>query len=249
MRRSLAVPVLLVALSVPACAETLADRLLAGYERITSVTCEIRKDSESAAGRVRMLSRVHYQRPDCLHVENVTPLPRRIIADGTNLYSYITGDARGFCRPIDRLDDDMRIELRKVPGTAMDHLLRLRGIAETALDPTSEFPVRRGYDTGRAFTVLSLDATGRLARIEFFTASDLQQKRAQYNYSAFQLAADGVWIPCLHQAELDVNGETARETVRVGNLSVDTPIAPSLFLAGPFFKGVKFVDSYEKVYE
>jgi hypothetical protein len=213
------------------------------------VTCEIRKDSESAGGKVRMLSRVYYQRPDRLHVENVTPLPRRIIADGTNLYSYITGDARGFCRPIDRLDDDMLAELRKVPGTATDHLLRLRGVAETVLDPTPEFPVRRGYAGDRAFTVLSLDATGRLARIEFFTAADLKQKRAQYDYSAFLPAAEGVWIPCLHRAELNLNGETARETVRVGNLSVDAPIPPSLFVAGPFFKGVKFVDSYEKVYE
>jgi hypothetical protein len=236
-------------LAAAAHAGTLADQLLAGYARIASVSCEIRKDSESSAGKVRMLSRVHYQRPDRLHVENVTPLPRRIVADGTNLYSYIEGDPRGFCRPIDRLDGDMLVELRKVPGTAMDHLLRLRGAAETRLEPAPGFPVRRGYDQGKVFTVLSLDATGRLARIELFTGPDLRQKRAQYDYSAFQPAGEGVWIPCLHQAEFELNGETARETVRVDNLSVGRPIPPGLFVAAPFFKEVRFVDRFEDMYE
>ncbi|MFH0952866.1 MAG: hypothetical protein V1873_00900 [Verrucomicrobiota bacterium] len=236
-------------LAAAARAETLADRLLASYDPVQSVTCEIRKDMEAQAGAMRMLSRVYYQKPDRLNVDQAAPVPRRIVADGKTFYSYIDGDAKGFSRLIEKLSDEMIINLRKVPGTAMDHLLKLRGVAEKDLDGTPEFPVRKGYETAKVFVVLSLDATGRLARVEFFTSPEMKDKTGQYDYSAFREVLPGVWIPCLHQGTFRIAGSESKETSRVDNLSVNQPIAPSLFDPGPFFKGVEFVDEFGKIYE
>ena len=193
-------------LSHRASAQTLAERILASYDPVQSVSCEIRKDSEAGAGKMRMLSRVYYEKPDRLHVDQPAPIPRRIVADGKTFYSYIDGDPKGFSRPIEKLNEEMLINLRKVPGTAMDHLMKLKGIAETNLEATAEFPERKGYDAGKLFVVLSMDTTGRLARIEYFSSPAMKEKTLQCDYSDFQQVAGGAWIPCLHQGILKSRG-------------------------------------------
>ncbi|MBP7828479.1 MAG: hypothetical protein KA248_01035 [Kiritimatiellae bacterium] len=241
---------LLAALWQDAGAQTLAQRVLAAYDAVHSVSCEVRRDTETAGGNSsRALSRVYYQRPDRLHVENVTPVKRRIVSDGQTFFSYIEGDPKGFSRPVSQLNEEMTIQLRKVPGTAMDHLMKIGDAAEAELPAAGEFPVRRGYEVGRLFVVLSADPEGRLARIEFFDSPEMNNRTAQYEYSAFQEAAAGAWIPCLHRGTLWAGGVETRETVRIGNLIVNGPIAPGLFVAAPFFKGVEFVDDFGKIYE
>ncbi|MBU1694624.1 MAG: hypothetical protein KJ726_00385 [Verrucomicrobia bacterium] len=250
MRRVLLSFVVMVALSRAAGAQTLAQSVLASYNSVQSVSCEVRRDTKAEGGAsMRTLSRVCFQRPDRLHVENFTPVKRRIVADGATFFSYIEGDPKGFSRPVANLDEEMLIQLRKIPGTAMDHLMKIRDTAETDLPATEEFPVRRGYDMSKLFVVLSVDATGRLARIEFFDSAGMKNKTAQYDYSAFQQAADGAWIPCLHQGSLWFGGVETRETTRIDNLAVNQPVQPNLFVAAPFFKGVKFVDDFGLIYE
>lgn len=236
-------------LATGALAETLVERLLKEYEAVQTLTCDLRRDNEAGADKMRFLSRIYYARPDRLHVENTAPIERTIVSDGTNFFSYIDGDPKGFSRPVDKLDVEMLRSLRKVPGTAMDHLLRLKDVPETELPATAEFPVRRGYDAGKVFAVLSMDASNRLARIEFYTAADQKNLTGQYDYSAFQEVVPGVWIPCLHQGVMRVAGQETRETTRVSNLSVNTPIAEGLFVPAPYFKGVEFVDSFKAIYE
>ena len=229
--------------------QTLAERILASYDPIQSVSCEIRKDSEAGGGKMRMLSRVYFEKPDRLHVDQPTPIPRRIVADGKTFYSYIDGDPKGFSRPIEKLNEEMLINLRKVPGTAMDHLMKLKGIAETNIEATAEFPERKGYDAGKLFVVLSMDTTGRLARIEYFLSSAMRETTLQCDYSDFQQVAGGAWIPCLHRAVLKVAGVESKETSRIDNLSVNHPIPKNLFIAEPFFKKVCFEDDFDKIYE
>ena len=230
-------------------AETVAEQLIAGYERVQSVSCEIRRDMETSARKMRWLSRVYFQRPDRLHVDNSAPLPRRIVADGTNFFSYAEGDRKGFSRPIAQLDTDMLISLRKIPGTAMDHLLRLRGLAETNLPATAAFSVRRGYAAAKTFVVLSLDASNRLIRVEFFATAEQRQKTAQYDYSAFQEVAPGAWIPCLHKGVFNLGGVESYETTRVNNLAVNQAIPPKLFDHDLFFQKVEFVGSFDEIYK
>ena len=249
MTRTILLAFIVCFASAGARAETLVARLLKDYEAVQTLTCDLRRDNESGPDKMRFLSRIYYARPDRLHVENSAPIERTIVSDGATFYSYIQGDPKGFSRPVDKLDAEMLRSLRKVPGTAMDHLLRLENTPETELPGTAEFPVRRGYDTGKLFAVLSVDASNRLARIEFFTSADQATLTGQYDYSAFQEVAPGVWIPCLHQGLMRATGQETRETTRVSNLSVNTPIAEGLFVPAPYFKGVEFVDSFKAIYE
>ena len=230
-------------------AQTVAERIYQSYNGVTSVVCQVRKDTESPVGKMRTLSRVYYQKPDRLHVENAAPIKRRIVCDGEVFYSYIEGDPRGFSRPVRLLDEEMQIQLRKVPGTAMDHLHRLQGLPETDIEATDEYPVRKGYRKGDLFVVLSLDAEQRLARIEFYRDEAMKERTAEYRYSSFKEVLPGAWIPLLSEGSMDAAGTTTRETSRVDNLVVNGPIAENLFVAGPFFKDVRFVDSFEKIYD
>ena len=231
-------------------AQTLAQRLLSAYEPVQSVSCEVRRDTETVGGNsVRTLSRVYFQKPDRLHVENTTPVKRRIVSDGETFFSYIEGDPKGFSRSVSQLNEEMMTQLRKVPGTAMDHLMKIGDAPETALPSAEGFPVRRGYEKERLFVVLSMDPEDRLARIEFFDSPDMKNRTARYDYSAFQPAAGGAVISCLHQGAMWSGGVETRETVRISNLAVNQPIPASLFAAAPFFKGVEFVDDFGKIYE
>jgi hypothetical protein len=248
MKKSVGI-VFLAACTATAGAETLAEKLLAQFDPVQSVACEIRRDVEGPGGSMRMLSRVYYRKPDLLHVDQPAPIPRRIVSDGATFYSYVEGDPRGFSRPVEKLSEEMLVNLRKVPGTPMEHLMKLRGVAEKDLDATPEFPVRTGYETEKVFVVLSLDAEGRLARIEFYATPAMAHRTAQYDYSGFRQVAGGAWVPCLHKGAFTVGGVETKETVRVDNLAVNEPIAQGLFVAGPFFEGVEFVDEFDKVYE
>ncbi len=240
---------LTVAAAAQVSAQTLVDTLLGGYDRIQSVTCEVVKDAESAGRTVRTLSRIYYQKPDRLHVENIAPVQRRILADGTNFFSFIEGEPKGFTRPINRLEPDLLISLRKVPGSPMEHLLRLKGLAETHLPPLPEYPVRRGYAAAKTFVTLALDASNRLARIEFYPDAACTGLTARCDYSGFQEALPGVWLMTEHRSTLNVGGIESRETSRYHNLVVNGAIAPNLFNPGLFFKDVPFVTDFGDLYK
>jgi len=228
-------------------AGTVTEDLLKSYDSVRTLSCEVRRDMSGPGGKSRMLSRVYFQRPDHMHVENFSPLKRRYVADGTNMHYYIQGDPKGYCRPIDQLPKDWLISLRSVPGTAMDQLLRLRDEEEIALPAAEGFSVRYGYDLGTLFAVLSLDKQRRPVRIEFYHSAECTQKTAQYDYDRFE-QFDGVWIPLRHRAVLYLPEDEKRETTRFSNVIVNKPIAERLFDYKPFFKGVEFVDDFEKIY-
>ena len=189
-----------------------------------------------------------YLKPDRLNVENILPVARRIVADGQTFYSYIQGDPKGFSRPVAQLNEEMTIQLRKVPGTPMDHLMRLRGAPETELPPAPDLPVRRGYALPKMFVVLGVDATGRLARVEFYTDARMQERTGYYNFRLFHEVLPGVWIPYLHEGHVVIQGHENTEVSRIMNYTVNQPLASNLFVAAPFFPSVEFVDEFEKIY-
>ncbi len=244
-----------------ASADTLAERLIARYERVETITCDVRRDVSNEDGRLRWLSRVYYQQPDRLHVENHAPLPRRIIADGETMYQHSDGEPRGFRRAIAELDDRMLHGLRKVPGTAMDHLYRLQGTPEQVLDGDSDYPpvdgdsddgdrdsdypLQRGYDAENVYVVLHADEAYRLGRLEFYTDSERTEMTGEIDFSAFEEVLEDVWIPLLHQGRFQVGGLENRETTRISNVTVNEPIPEHLFNAAAFFDNVDWVDRFE----
>lgn len=235
-------------MALTACGETVRERVLKPYDSIQSLSCEIRRDTPLPDGQIlRMLSRVYYQRPDRLHVENFSPVKRRIVSDGTVFRSFTEGAPKGFSRPVAELNEEMLRNLRMVPGSAANMLEVLAGATEVPLDSTAEFPVRAGYDNGKSFAVLSLDENGRLARFEIYGSAAMTDLNTRTDFSAFQEVAPGVWIACLQQSKITVQGLERTETTRVDNLVANGEIPASLFEFGAFFTGVEFVDSFEKI--
>jgi hypothetical protein len=228
--------------------ETVRERLLNSYDAVQSLSCEIRRDTPLPDGQVlRMLSRVYFQRPDRLHVENSSPVKRHIVCDGTVFRSYVEGAPQGFSRPVAELNEEMLRNLRMVPGSAANTLEVLSGSTEVPLEPTAEFPTRVGYDNGKSFSVLNLDGQARLARFEIFSSPAMTDRNTCTDYSAFQEVAPGAWIACLQQSKVSFQGIERTETTRVDNLVANGEIPASLFNADAFFPGVEFVDSFEKI--
>lgn len=233
-----------------ASAQSTVSNLLAAFDVIERVQCDVRRDTEAGAQRGRMLSRVSFARPDRLHVDNISPLPRRIVCDGTNFFSYVEGDPMGFSRPVSELIEGMLHGLRALPGTPMEHLLRLQGRPETNLPPSPGFSrcVRILGPAPQA--TLAFDAAGRLARLELFDSANASQPMAVWDYAAFIEAAPGVWIPTVHKAVMQMGaGGGARETSRFENYRVGATLDPALFDPARHFRSVVFTNSFEAIYK
>lgn len=225
------------------------ERLLAEYSKIETVTCQIRRTKVGAAGKMKFLSRVYWTNKDQIHAEGIAPVKRRTIADGERLYQYVDGDPKGFSRPIANLSEQMTISLRLVPGTAMDHLLRLRGLEEKELPSTGETATRIGIQADNNYVVLSFDEQKRLIGIDFFKTPEMKTLNATYRYRDFLEAVPGAWIPLSHETTVENDKMSYKETVRVDRFIANKPIAQSLFISSSFFdKDIDFVDEFAKIF-
>ncbi|VGO22553.1 hypothetical protein [Pontiella sulfatireligans] len=241
-----ALALLLLALSASAGVEV--DRLLAEYSKIETVTCQIRRTKEGAAGKIKFLSRVYWTSEGQLHAEGISPIKRRTIANGTRLWQYTESSPKGFSRPIDKLSKQMQISLRMVPGTAMDNLLHLVGHDETALPAEGDAVKRIGIATDKRYAVLMLDAQNRLFGIKFYPTPEMAQLIAEYEYSDFTEPVPGVWVPLTHQASIQTDNVGFKETVKVDRFIANKPVAESLFIESSFFdKNIDFVDDFAKI--
>lgn len=226
---------------------TLAEKLCSSYSQVESVSCRVRKTSAVDVKTAILLSQVYYQRPDRMHVENIAPVQRRIIADGRQFYYYVEGMDKGYSCPLAKLEGEWSIMQKSVPGGAMEHLLHLQGVPEIPLEGAPGYPVRRGYARGRVFVVLACDAEGRLARIEFFKTPEMKNLTAEVEYGDFRKVTDTCWLAGLQQGTAYFSAKTVRETRRFDNLVINQPIAAGLFDAAAFFPKVDFVDDFSKL--
>jgi hypothetical protein len=224
---------------------TLAQRLCERYARVRTVSCNVVKLTTSAGTSVRMLSRVACERPSRVHVEITAPSRRRIVADGARLYYHEEGARLGFSQPVAELNDTWLASMQNLPGTPLEHLLRLKGMAETVLPPSADAPLRRGYASRRIFIVLSCDTNERLSRIEFFATPEMKEKVAQYDYSEFVDAGGGAWFSRLDKAWIRVpDGGQITELRRVNGLRINEPLDGTLFQADRYFAGITFTNVF-----
>ncbi len=238
------------AFSSVAAKPTLVDELIAGYEAINTISCEIRKTSKGSQGTVRMLSRVYYKKKYFIHVDNVSPMKRTILADGKKLYYHMKDAPKGFSKEIEKLKPVWMGALTNIPATPMDHLNKLKGVPESILPPTDKYPVRRGYITEKVFTVISCDQEMKPVKIEFFQSKEMKTLIAQYDYSEFKKAGDTCYIPTIHKAVLYLpDGKKATETRIINNLKINGEISDILFDPSIHFKDVKFVDEFKQTYQ
>lgn len=236
--------------SAPAPSMDPCQSLMDSYDAVRTLSCTIRKTTSAGGRRVTMISRVFFERPHRIHVENVAPAHRRIVSDGSTLYFHVTGQPLGYSSPVDKLPPDWKDMLGNVPGSPMEHLRRLKGRKGTPLPAPAGHPVRVRYDLEKLSVVLSCDASNRLARLDFYAGPDLKAQTAEYTFSQFKAVAPGCWIPCLHKALLHLpDGGRAEETRRIENVTINKPIAPNIFKPELFFTNVEFVADFDKLGE
>ena len=230
---------------------TQANQLLNNYLKIDSLSCEIRKTTKSKDHTLRILSRIQYRKPDHIHVENISPFKRTIVADGKNLYYYQQSFKRGFSRPINKLSDTWLTTLKNVPGTPMEHLIKLRNTPEQELPPTSDGSRRSGYNVKKGiFVVLTVDRTNRITNIDFYKSPAMQKKTAEYVYSKQIEVMPCCWIPTRHKATLFLPAdERVTETRIISNLSVNKKIPDQIFNHELFFKDIEFTDDFQRTYQ
>lgn len=231
-------------------AGTLTEDLLTKSEKIWSVQCEIRRETVVGDQIVNTLSRVWFERPDRLQVETMSPELRRIVVDGRAIHKWIKGQAMGVKIPLAEATEGDLFQVRRVPATADEYLLRLRGVPETILPPDADFPIRRAYTppTPHPYTELSLDATGRLARLEFFDPTARTNRLMRVDFGGWREAKPGIWIACLQKTEAKVpDGTKVLETLRVSSLVVNEPIKPEQFDVARGIPGVKFIKPEEMI--
>ena len=248
--RPLLLAAALLASAPAARAGAAVEALLASYDAVPQLSCELRRDVKSPGGdSVRFLSRIWFQRPDRLHAENLSPMKRRTVCDGTTLRQYTEGLPRGFSRPVTELEGDALTNLRMLPGSNSNWLEPLKDLEETDL-PAADGAARRiACDSpGKAYTVLSFDDRGRWIRLEMYTAPDCANRLLLAEMTDFAEILPGTWLARRQQIDLSMEGVVRSETVRLDNLSATAPIPEAMFDADAFFPGVTFVDSFEKMF-
>jgi hypothetical protein len=251
-RPSALLPLLLLGtvLSASARAGEAVGKLLAAYDAVPQLSCELRRDVKPAGGdSVRFLSRIFFRRPDCLHAENLSPMKRRTVCDGRTLRQYTEGLPRGFSRPVAELEGEALTNLRMLPGSNANWLEPLKDFEETEL-PADGSAARRIACTapGKAYAVLSFDGQGRWIRLEMFSGPDCANRLLLAEMSDFAEILPGTWLARRQTVELSMDGAVRSETVRLDNLSATAPIPEAMFDAESFFPGVTFTDSYEKMF-
>jgi len=227
---------------------TLAQQLLQSYQKIETISCEIQKITKGDR-TVRMLSRVVYKHPNFINVENISPANRRIIVDGKKLYYYQKNALKGFSKPIEKLNETWMASVNNIPGTPVEHLLKMKNLPEIKLSGNKDFAIRVAYKTDTAFVVISCNTPYLLELIEFFKERDMKNKFAEYKYSKFYKNKNLFAIPCLHEAYMIMpDGNKIIEKRYIHNLIVNDPVNDHFFNPDLFFKNVEFVNDFSKTY-
>lgn len=227
--------------------------LLDAYASVPQLTCELRRDIQPDGGdTVRFLSRIWFQRPDRLHADNLSPMKRRTVCDGTTLRQYTEGLPRGFARPVEELEGEALTNLRMLPGSNSNWLEPLRDLPETEIPPppgassgSRRIAIHR---PGTAYAILTFDESNRWTRLEMYVSPEMTDRLLVADFSDFSEIIPSVWLARRQRIELSMDGASRTETVHLDNLSVTAPIPESMFDPTPFFQGVTFTDSFEKMF-
>jgi len=229
---------------------TTIDNIIKQYSKINSVSCVVSRTIAFNENETRLLSRVYYERPNKLHVQQTVPFDRRIVCDGTNFFYYIKGDPKGYSQPVDKLTEKQIIELQKIPGSSEDILYRLVNLKPKELTGNDEFPTQLAYTTTNDINIIIFINDKKLIqKIHFFKNKELTKLTSTYEYSNFIEAIPDVFVPTTHRMTININDKERTETAKFSHYKANGPIPQSLFNAKPFFKGVEFVDSFKKIYE
>ncbi len=230
---------------------TLAEDLIASYETVQTMRCDIRREVDVDGKLQTSLSRVWFQRPNRLRVDAVSPTPRGIVVDGATIYKWVKGQDHGVMIPMNEAPKAELIQVQRVPATGQEYLLHLEGLPETTLSPQPGFPVRRGYAQPAPLpdTVVSMTPENRRGRIELYASPAQTNRLLKVDYSGWKEIAQDIWIPCVQDTTgYRREGAPVFETLRAGSIVVNRKIDPKHFDPAAWAGDVTFV-SQEKMAE
>ncbi len=229
--------------------QTLAVKLLDGFKEIRSVSVSVRKDSSIGGIKApTLLSKVYFVAPDKLYVENISPFRRYIISDGSFFYLAHNDFNKVLKMPLEKLEGEWKLMQETIPGTPMEHLLRLKGVAERVI-PDQDGLTCRAYDVKTNLSlVLYCNNAGQLVKMDYYYDNSLSKKKASYEFSQFVEVKAGVWLATLHKAKGYFSDGEYTETKRFDNILINTEISPSIFEAERYFKGKTFVGNMEEFF-
>lgn len=220
---------------------TLAEKICSSYTNVNTVSCQVSKVIKAETLSSRLLSRIYYQRPDCLHVENISPLKRRILSDGTNFYSALPEKKKVYTTALTNLPPTMKVMQESIPGSPLEYLLPLQGLPEDILESLPDQPVRRGYQTDKLYIVLATDNSNRLTQIAFYQDNTLKERTALVTYDKFIRVTDNCWLSSFQRLETKLQDSKLDETRHFSNVEVNQPLADGLFNPANFFKEMEII--------
>lgn len=223
---------------------TLVQELIAESAKVHSMRCDIRREVDVDGKLQASLSRVWFQRPNRLHVDAVSPTPRRIVVDGTNIYKWVKGQSKGVVLPLNDAPQAERIQVARVPATGQEYLLHVQDAPETELPSAPSFPVRRGYAQPEPlpFTVVAMNNQGRLGTIELYASAAMTNRLLKVVYSGWKEVADDIWLPGIQEITgYRHKDSVVFETLRASGIMINPAIPPNRFDPESWAADVEFV--------
>jgi hypothetical protein len=228
--------------------ESWIERLIAVHRPVETLRCDVRRERTMAGKTTTRLSRVWYARGDRLRVEGASPLPTRVLADGTTIYKWIEGNPHGVRWVLSDAPANEQQQVRQVPGTVEEYLLRLRGSHETLLPGTPEYPIRVAchLEASDLRAILSLDPSNRLCHIEYVEETATQPRRMRIVFSNWTELRPGVFMPTLHRIHIEHDQRPPiDETVVISRVSVNPTFNPEEFDIARHAPNIRFVSPAE----
>ena len=135
-------------------------------------------------------------------------------------------------------------QVRRVPGSGEEFLLRLKGLPETELPAQPGYPTRRGYSPAEPhpYTIISLDDQRRLARVVFFDPTNPTNQLLKVDFGGWKEVNPDTWISCTQKTTITArDGTQSFETLRVGKIAINEPFFPDKFSIAKQAKGIQFI--------
>lgn len=228
-----------VVLDVPA--SNAIEAISAQYAAVSNVVCTVRREaSDAKGGKIETMSRVAWARGDRMNVHTLKPVERRTVIDGVTVQIKGASDKAPAIYQVTNQAPSQFANLRSVPGSPEEMLAPFAGLSATDVTPIHPFARTIALrdpadDASNAAVVarLSIDAEGRVARLDF-DVSSARQSAFTYFRAPFE-ALPGVWLFRRTESEAVVDGHTIRMVSRFDKFEVNGDLPASLFDPKAFF--------------
>lgn len=206
----------------------------AQYAAISNLSCTVRREaSDGKGGTVEAMSRIAWARGDRLHVEGLKGGGRRVVIDGKSVYVKHPGEAAPAKYKVEDQLPTQLANLRSVPASPEEMLAPLASLAATESEPPAPYAraVAFSEEAGKMSATVLFDTLGRVARIDFLTATG-EGKPPAASSATFKApfeALPGVWLFRRVETEATVEGVAVSAVTRFDRIEVNGELPDAVF--------------------